>query len=196
MAISADCISLTPNGRNLTPPLILEDARYVLGNITLDPASDEIANHWVQASTFYSLEEDGFSKEWIADTVWLNPPGTSTSKGRVIKASHWFKKFLHHFKKKDIESGILLCYRAGSLGSIGKELLSFPLCLTCAGASSPIINGSGRLSFYTVENNNNNNNLLIPQTSNTQSSVFICVTNDSEIKERFKDRFNTYGVIK
>lgn len=191
MTVSADCISKTLDGRNLTPPEVMEDVREVLGNIDLDPASDSIANRWVQASSFYTIEDDGFTKDWKAKNVWLNPPGTSKSNGKTIKCSHWFQKFLYHFRREEIESGILLCYRAGSVGSMGRELLSFPTCITCGGSSSPTLNGSGRFSFYTVEDN-----ISFAQPDNTQSSIFVCVSHSILVQQRFQRIFDKYGVIK
>lgn len=56
-----------------TPADHLERARLVLGGIDLDPASSEQANVEVDAAEFFTIEDDGLSKEW-AGRVWLNPP--------------------------------------------------------------------------------------------------------------------------
>lgn len=56
-----------------TPAEYVEAAREVLGEIDLDPASSEIANARVRAKSFYSIDDDGLSKQWTG-RVWLNPP--------------------------------------------------------------------------------------------------------------------------
>lgn len=57
-----------------TEEYLIEMAREVLGNIELDPASSKIANQTVKANMFYNIENDGLSKKWVAQTVWMNHP--------------------------------------------------------------------------------------------------------------------------
>lgn len=63
----------TGNNDWFTPPQYLDAAREVMGGIDLDPATHLTAQKVVQASTFYTKEDDGLSKEWHG-RVWLNPP--------------------------------------------------------------------------------------------------------------------------
>jgi phage N-6-adenine-methyltransferase len=56
-----------------TPEQYVEAARAVLGTIDLDPASNEVAQEVIRATTFYTKEEDGLAKPWRG-SVWLNPP--------------------------------------------------------------------------------------------------------------------------
>lgn len=56
-----------------TPSIYIESARAVLGVIDCDPASCELANRTVQASSYYTKETDGLSKRWFGN-VWMNPP--------------------------------------------------------------------------------------------------------------------------
>lgn len=64
------------NNEWYTPSDIIEDARKVLGTIDLDPASSELANETVKATTFYSADDDGLAQDWFGD-IWLNPPYSS-----------------------------------------------------------------------------------------------------------------------
>jgi phage N-6-adenine-methyltransferase len=56
-----------------TPLKYIDLARDVLGAIDLDPASNEIAQETVKATTFYTKESDGLAHCWTG-RVWLNPP--------------------------------------------------------------------------------------------------------------------------
>lgn len=56
-----------------TPAKYIEAAREVLGNIDLDPASNDFANETVKASVYYTEEMDGLEQEWFGN-IWMNPP--------------------------------------------------------------------------------------------------------------------------
>lgn len=61
------------NNEWYTPPYYIDIARKVMGSIDTDPASSEIANKNVLASTYYTAENSGLDKEWFGN-VWMNPP--------------------------------------------------------------------------------------------------------------------------
>jgi ParB family chromosome partitioning protein len=56
-----------------TPPQYIEAARYVLGEIDVDPASSEHAQETVGAKQFFTIADNGLIQEWNG-TVWMNPP--------------------------------------------------------------------------------------------------------------------------
>lgn len=62
-----------------TPDWIVDVARELLGEIDLDPASDEEANGRISADRFFAEEDDGLKQRWDTDgypsRVFLNPPG-------------------------------------------------------------------------------------------------------------------------
>jgi phage N-6-adenine-methyltransferase len=73
--VAKGCHVTANSGENewYTPPDIIEAARDVMGGIDLDPASCELAQSNVKAKRFYTVDDDGLSKEWTG-RVWLNPP--------------------------------------------------------------------------------------------------------------------------
>lgn len=62
------------NTEHYSPIDILDLARRVLGKIELDPASSGIANRAVGATNIFTAADDGMAQDWIADTLWMNPP--------------------------------------------------------------------------------------------------------------------------
>lgn len=73
-----------------TPPAIIKRARACLGGIDLDPASNAVAQQWIQADTYYSLGDDdprhAFARPWCG-RVWLNPPFDDTP----AWVAHWLR---------------------------------------------------------------------------------------------------------
>lgn len=66
-------ISESGNNEWYTPTEYIDSVKEVLGNIDLDPASNDKANTWINAKTFYSKDDCGLNKRWKGN-VWLNPP--------------------------------------------------------------------------------------------------------------------------
>jgi len=63
----------TGNNEWYTPSIYIEAARSVMGSIDIDPASTEVANRIVQATKYYTTEDDGRLQSWEGN-VWMNPP--------------------------------------------------------------------------------------------------------------------------
>jgi hypothetical protein len=63
----------TGNPESYTPAKYIESARQVLGQIDLDPASNELAQQVVKAAQWYGEADNGLLKDWHG-TVFLNPP--------------------------------------------------------------------------------------------------------------------------
>ncbi len=56
-----------------TPPEYIEAARVVLGEIDLDPASNDTANAVVKAAQIFTDQDSGLDQRWDG-RVWMNPP--------------------------------------------------------------------------------------------------------------------------
>ena len=66
-------IGASGNDEYYTPFEVVQAARFAMNGIDLDPASNHIAQKVVEATKYYTKEDDGLSKEW-SGRVFLNPP--------------------------------------------------------------------------------------------------------------------------
>lgn len=83
----------------LTPDWIIELTRNVLGEIELDPCSDEGLN--VPALRHYTRAHDGLNQSWESKTLYLNPPY-----GREIEL--WIMKLVDEFRRGYVKEAIAL----------------------------------------------------------------------------------------
>ena len=121
----------TKNNEWYTPSKYIEAARAVMGGIDLDPASCEMANRTVKATRYYSLEDDGLSKEWHGN-VWLNPPygkdhSVCNEKRSTIRI--WVDKLLLDFASGNISQAIILV-TSQTTAPWFHLLLDYPICLS------------------------------------------------------------------
>jgi len=85
-----------------TPAEWIEAARFVLYGIDLDPFSSDLANQRVKANKYFTQEDDAFTQEWNAKSVWMNPPYT---RGLVDKA---VSKFVDEYHLGRFAHGMVL----------------------------------------------------------------------------------------
>jgi hypothetical protein len=109
-----------------TPQRYLVAVREVLGGIDLDPASNAQANAIVKATSFFTKEDDGLSRDWRG-RVFMNPPYGKTEDGNSL-ASMFCTKALAEYDFGNIESAIIL---VNSLHSQAWQapLYTQPICL-------------------------------------------------------------------
>jgi ParB family chromosome partitioning protein len=117
-----------------TPPLYIERARRVMGDIDLDPASNAIAQQWIQAGRYFTPAENGLAQEWHG-RVWLNPPYSQPAIG------HFVDKLVAERAARRCDQAILLTHNYTDTGWFHTALGSADLvCLT-----------KGRIKFVDAE---------------------------------------------
>ncbi len=90
-----------------TPPEWIATARLFLGQIDLDPASNDAAQQIVQASSYFNKDENGLERPWCRDDgsparVWCNPPYST----QLIKA--FAQKAIREYDERRMGEGLLL----------------------------------------------------------------------------------------
>ena len=88
-----------------TPDEYLDAVREVMESIDLDPASSEIAQKRVKAKRFFTMADDGLTKQWQG-RIYLNPPYTA---GLVDK---FLAKLGVHLKAGEVSEAIVLVNNA------------------------------------------------------------------------------------
>lgn len=103
-----------------TPAHIIEAARQTMGEINMDPASCRAANETVAAQWYYSIGEDGLSRQWHGN-VWMNHPfGRKTNKP-------WIEKLILEWHYGNISQACCITFACTSEQWF-QPLFRFPQC--------------------------------------------------------------------
>lgn len=103
----------TGNNEWYTPSKYIEMAREVLGEIDVDPASNDYAQNAVRAATYYTAETNGLDKEWRGK-VWLNPPYSRGLIGAFIQ------KLVTEYREGRCTEAIVLTNNSTDTGWFGE----------------------------------------------------------------------------
>ncbi len=95
----------TGNNEWYTPPDVLAAVREVLGRVDLDPASSEVAQQFVRARRYFTLDDDGLSRMWKG-SIFLNPPYAAD----LVRA--FLGKLVEHFQAGDVPEAVVLVNNA------------------------------------------------------------------------------------
>lgn len=164
MSTPAFAFSSESNER-YTPPEIIDAARSVMGSIELDAASCDLANLVVRADRYYTAADDALKLDWVARSVWCNPPyGKVHNQSR---AGLFLSKMVAEYTAGHFEEGILLVNAAPSAAWF-LPAYRYPVCFT-----------NGRLNF--LDHN------LVPLTQPTKDNALIYFGDNVD---RFIARFN------
>lgn len=111
-----------------TPAQYIEAARQVMGSITLDPASNLIANKTVKAESIFTIDDNGLKQSWYGN-VWLNPPYGFSEDNRESNQAVWTARLVEEYKAGNVEQAVLLV-NAVTDRQWFKPLWDYPLCFT------------------------------------------------------------------
>ena len=164
--------------RWFTPEYLIEMIKAVLGDIDLDPASEELANRAIQAKTIITQEQDGLTTEWPVGSIFLNPPGGKLN-NKSLSALFWAKLMNHKESGKlthAIYMGFSLEQLAISQSYHELKMLDFPLCVP-----------SRRIKF---------NNPVVAKHSPSHSNVIIYIPGTIDKTDLFLETFSTIGACK
>lgn len=115
-----------------TPPDIILAVRNTMGSIDLDPASNRIANTYIQAEKYYTRSEDGLLKAWSGN-VFLHPPEGVF--GKMSRARYWWYKLALEYGERRVHQAIFLGSSLELLQTTQSRPITpcyptnFPLCI-------------------------------------------------------------------
>jgi len=114
----------------MTPVWLIEKCHAVLGDIYLDPASDETANKRVGAARYYDRDQDGLEQLWHGN-VFCNPPGGK--RGNQSMTALFWQKLMAERSRGLIRHAIFLCFSAEALQNTQakgcESVMQFPICV-------------------------------------------------------------------
>lgn len=109
------------NNEWYTPENIIEAARNVMGSIDVDPASNDIAQEYIKAEKYFTIETNGLIQEWHGN-VWMNPPYAADMIGKFIN------KLNEEVEAEHIDSAIVLVNNATETTWF-RNLLTYAKCV-------------------------------------------------------------------
>ena len=157
-----------------TPKNFTDSARKVMGSIDLDPFSSAAANKLVQATKFYTEEDDAFQQNWKVrrqfkdKAVWMNPPYS----GKLCKDA--VNKFIDCYDAGNFDTGIFLVNNSTETVWFQRALLN------CNAVCFP----AKRISFWNVDGK--------AVSGNTRGQAFFYFGNNAE---KFFEEFDQYGSV-
>ena len=153
-----------------TPEWVTTLAKDMMGSITLDPASCDAAQKWIGADNYYTITDNGLTKEWYGN-IWLNPPYSKTD-GKSNQAI-WADALIQQYQQGEVSQAILLVKAAIGYKWFTKLIKNWPCCLLYE-----------RLSFV-LENGNDDG-------QSKQGTALFYFGNNCD---RFVSTFNDFGTI-
>lgn len=118
------------SAEHYTPLAIITAAHNTMEGINLDPATTfDVNARRVRASSIFTKETDGLSRQWHG-RVWLNPPGGRI--GNKSSAALWWAKLADEYASGRVEQAIFLGFTLEILATAQDAALwpgEFPFCV-------------------------------------------------------------------
>lgn len=101
-----------------SPAAAVELARYALGGIDFDPASNAYWNeHLVRARLYCDRRANGLAQPW-SGRVWCNPPGADEAAGTDNLVRPFWERMVSHWREGLIDGGVWLGYSLEQLATL------------------------------------------------------------------------------
>lgn len=173
----ANLMQTSGNVEFYSPAIWTELAKSVMGYIELDPASCEVANQSVGAQRIFTKDDDGLSREWIADTLWMNHPFGIAEKAckpgctkkicqkRGYHRLHdysgnagWINKLVSEYEAGNVKEAVSICFASTSERWF-QPLMKYPQCFPFSRVNyldpeGNVVNGVTKGSVITYFGNN------------------------------------------
>ncbi len=167
-----------------TPPQYADAAREVMGSVDLDPASNEIANRLIKAKRYFTIEDDGLSKKWHCDSLFVNPPYGKL--GARSNQDLWSRKLMEEFLCARTQSAIILTRVVA--GYVWFDNLFHkvrpPVCIT-----------EGRIAFIKPEWVNEDGSVTRPKKGAGRSKVASAFWYFGSGSDKFEKVFKEFGRV-
>ena len=150
-----------------TPPEYVEAARQVMGEIELDPATNETAQAQIKANCYFTKDDNGLERAW-AGNVWMNPPYS------YPKVERFIDKLISEFNQGNVPEAIVLVNNSSDTKWFHKLIDRFPACFT-----------RGRVQFWHPDHKS---------FATRQGQTFFYLGPDWKA-EVFKEAFSKFGTV-
>lgn len=107
-----------------TPKPYLDAVHELMGGVDLDPASNDRANLIVRATRYYTIETNGFDKDWPG-RVFLNPPYGKDNGESNQEA--WSARLIDQYRSAITTQAVMLVNAVPDRGWFA-PLFDFPIC--------------------------------------------------------------------
>jgi hypothetical protein len=126
----------------ITSSELVQAANAVMGNIDLDPASSKVAQNYVQASEFFSPQDDGLNAQQWFGRVYLFPPSgcyffdkkldrwkMTRASSPTLVSSHavWFRTLYKKWLANEVEQAVYFS-NCPDMIRYEQKMFDFPIC--------------------------------------------------------------------